>query len=247
MAERTKAVTKTEEAGGMTIPDFIKQGDVRGTEHITKDDIRPPRLSLAQGLSPQMIETDPLYIEGLKLGDAFNDLTGQIYGKTAIDVLVVRADPPRYVEFDEDGRTIVDRDVPADDPRTQFTDDPDHPGQRLKPVATKFYDFVVLKLPEREPMALSFKSTGLKMAVRLNSLIRMKPVPIFAGRYQLTSVMNKNDQGTWYGFNVRQTGIVQEKDLFDFAEACYTAWKEKRVDFETEAASAEPAETTGGM
>jgi len=224
-------MVKKTETSMMEMPDFITSGDTRGTEHIGKDDIRPPRLSLAQGLSPQMIETDPLYIDGLKLGDGFNDLTGQIYGKTPIDVLIVRADPPRHVEFGED-REIVDANVPANDPRAQWTDGPD--GDRVKPVATKFYDYVVLKLPEREPIALSFKSTGIKTAMRLNSLIRMKPVPLFACVYQLTPVQNKNDEGTWFGWSVRQAGFVQDKALYDFAQQVFDSWKEKRVDYATD-------------
>jgi hypothetical protein len=219
------------------IPAYITQNDRRGKEHITREDMRMPRLSLAQGMSPQVTKGDPSFIPELRIGDAFNDLTGEVYGDVPLDVVIVRTDRPRWVEFGED-RGVVDPDVKPGDPRTEFTTDP-ITKERVKPIATKYYDYVILLGSNLEPMALSFKGSGIKTAMRLNTLINIKPVPVFACRYQLTSTQMKNDQGTWYVFSVRQNGFVDE-ETYKKAEALFETIKEKAVEFDKSAPEETP-------
>lgn len=228
--QKSTDLVAVEPAELAVIPSWIPQGVALGTEHMTKDDARIPRLALAQGLSHQMVRQDPLYIEDLKLGDMFNDLTSEIYGEGPVKIIVVRADPPRYIQFSDD-RSIVDPDVPADDPRTQFTTDPTT-GDRIQPIATKFYDYVILVGDQMEPLAFSCSKTAIKhTSQRLNGLLRSKPIPIFACRYTLTSMMMKNDEGTWYVQSVKQDGFLDEVS-YKKAEAFFNTFKEKPVEFE---------------
>jgi len=225
--KQTEEIEKVDSA----IPAFVKRGDTRGMEHITRDDIRVPRLCLAQAMSPQLQEDQSNYIEGLKFGDAFNDLTLENYGKDPLGIVVVRADKPRFVEYapHEMGGGIVDGNVPANDPRTQFT--VNEKGERVKPVATKFYDYVVLVGADLQPMAMSLKGSGLFTARTLNGLMRMKPVPIFACRYTLTPVANTAEIGKWYTWAVKQAGFVTEEE-YKAAEQAFDAWKEKAVAYD---------------
>jgi len=227
------------------VPAWIQQGDLRGSEHLTPEDVRIPRFSIAQALSPQITEGDPSFIEGLKNGDAFNDLTGEIYGRGPHKVVFIRADKPRWLEFDDD-RNIKDFNVKAGDPRTEFRDDP-VTGKRLPPIATMFYDYVLVL--NDEPMAMSFKSGGIGEARRLNGLIRVKPCPIFACFYELTSMQQKNDQGAWYQFTVKPAGFV-DQDTYKKVERLFEQFKKKEVAFETTPQSADPdapdAEKTPG-
>ncbi len=224
------ALEKTTPGGLEAIPDFITKGDVRGTEGLNREDVRIPRVVIAQPTSTQIKPSDPTYIQDLRMGEIFNDLSGEVYGSEPITVVVVRKDPPHYVEFDPDKLgVVIDGNVPPGDPRTQFTED--DKGNRVVPLATKFYDYVVLKLPEMAPMALSFKSTSIKTALKLNGLIKMKPVPIFAQRYVLGVTEQKNDQGSWYAWTLRQAGFV-DKDTYLVAEEAYEAFKDRAVDFE---------------
>jgi hypothetical protein len=224
------------------IPGFMQRTEVPlGAEHITNEDARIPRLSLAQGLSHQMTPEDPLYIDGLKLGHAFNDLTEEIYGNGKIQALIVRADPPRWVEFDED-RSVIDPRVPAGDPRTEFTTD-EKTGERLPPRATKFYDYVILMAPNWDPIALSFSKSGIKSAMRLNGLIRTKPtVPVYGCYYEFTPAFQKNDQGTWYIFTVRQAGYVRDEAIYKRAESAFKLFKTKEVEFERQPGDDNPNE-----
>src|SRR5689334_5754562 len=60
-----------------------------GSQDITVQDIRLPRLAIAQGLSPQMIPDTSQFIDGLRLFDLFNDVTGEVYGRGPIKFVPV--------------------------------------------------------------------------------------------------------------------------------------------------------------
>src|SRR5580765_4207461 len=113
-------------------PDWIPSGPT-GLDWVTRDDIKLPRLMIAQGLSPEVQECDGAQIEGLRPGMLFNDLYKEVYGKATLKFWIVRADPPHYVEFipRDQGGGVKDPNVPANDPRA------------LDGTATRFYDFVV--------------------------------------------------------------------------------------------------------
>jgi len=212
--EVKQELVKVESQALDTRPDFIQTGDRSGTEHITREDIQMPRIGLAQSLSPELVDGDPKYIEDLKLGNMFNNLTGFVYGNGPLDFIVVRADPPRWVEFipREEGGGVKDPNVPADDPRTQFGEN----GEL--PIATKFYDFIVMILPSRELVALSFKSTGLKVARQLNGLIAMRNAPVYAGKYRITSMMTQNAKGRFAIFVVKNAGWAPDPDTYQYAK-----------------------------
>lgn len=239
MAENDKAIAKVGPTSLAERPDYIPK-DTSGTEHITKDDLIMPRISIAQGLSPQILEDDPAYIEGLKLGQMFNTITKHIYGRGPLEFCVIRADRPRGVEFIplKEGGGVKDFDVPLDDPRMQFTDGPE--GERLKPVATKFYDFLVVLLPSKEMAALSFKSTGLKVAKELNSLIKLRGTALYTGKYELSSATETNAAGTYGVYRVKNAGWV-DNETFQWAKAAFETMKDKEVIIEREQAEEAPS------
>jgi hypothetical protein len=211
-----------------------------------------PRIALAQGLSPQIKRGDAKYIEGLQLGDMFDDLTGTNFGVGPLDFTVVRADKPRFVEFypRSEGGGIKDLNVPAGDPRTEFGPNGEPPA------ATKFYDFVVMLLPTRELIALSFKSSGLKIARQLNALMKLRGAASFAGRYTLTSVEEKNSKGEFYNFRVKNSSVVDEaaskkgwvsKEVYEEAAAIYEAIKDRALVIDREPGSDDTSFNTEEM
>lgn len=226
---------------GMARPDFLKADDHRGTDHIKKDDMQMPRLLLAQGLSPQLDPASPKYIDALKNGQMFNSLTGTVYGKDPIKFYVVRADAPRFVEFNprEAGGGIKDPNVPFGDPRTQFRQDSD--GKTLAPIATKFYDYV-LEFAEDggglwkqgELIALSLKSTGIKVAKALNTFIKMKNAPCFAGAYSIGVASEKNTKGTFNVYALKDLGFVADEATYKHLGDVFDALKDKDLKLERE-------------
>ena len=220
----------------MERPSFIKPGDHRGTDHITKEDLQIPRLALAQGLTPQVAEGK----EGFVTGVLFNSQTEQVYGKGPIDFFIVRADKPRFIEFNprDEGGGIKDMNVAPNDPRTKFTIDSE--GKSVKPLATKFYDFIIAMLPldadaMKSIISLSFKSSGLKMARNLNTLVKYRNAPLFAGVYRLTTKVEKNAKGIFSVYNVENAGWVgnhtamEGEGAYKLAEGLFTSLADRVI------------------
>lgn len=226
-------VVKQEAVGSLAeIPEYLKGlvGKTDGAEGIKPEDARVPRLKVAQGMSPQMQRGTESYLPDLRLGDMFNDLSGEIYGEGPLEVAFIRVDPPRHVLFDkEDRKKVLERDLKPSDARTQFRDGAD--GKRLKPEASKFYDYVLVRLDTMEPLAMSFSSTGINMAMKLNGMLKIKPVPIYVQKFSLSVAQQHNDQGTWYGVTVRPSQFVPA-DMVERLQSLFESFKAKKVEFD---------------
>jgi len=220
-------------------PSFIKANDTRGTENILTADIRPPALKLAQAMSPEVKRAEPDYIEGLREGELFNSLTQEVYGENAVNLIIVNQLGHRNMEFDPiDRKIVLDGVVPDGDPRTEFTFKEEN-GQkvRIKPRATKFYDYLILLLlPDREPqlMTLSLKSTQLKKATQLNTLLKLSKLASFAHRFKATPVPERRGNNSWYGWRFDLNGWPTEAEYVE-AEACYDRMLYRKIIVEAEA------------
>lgn len=245
MAENTN-LTVPIPGGSMERPDFLKPtaGKPRGLENVTRADIQLPRLSLAQGQTPQVLESK----EGFSAGVMFNSFTEEVFGKGPIYFTIIRTDRPRYIEFHPRNAGpgapsgIKDMNVPPNDPRTRFGPN----GE--KPVATCFYDFVICILPLNplDPMgtviSLSFKSTGIQVAKRLNTLMTYRDADTFAGRYELSTFMDRRDKYIFAQFKVENAGWV-DQPTFKMCEKMYDLLKDKTIDFDTTPADGVDDET----
>jgi len=215
----TELTTRNETALTSAREDFIEKGDLSGTEDITADDLRLPRLAFAQGLSEQMQEGNSNYIAELRMAEMFNDLTSEIYGKGPMTFVPVKREV-RYIEFAprEDGGGLLDPDVPPGDPRTKWSV---VDGRRVPPAATKFVEFVVLLLKGEdppEPIVLSIKDTNKfnrRAAERLTGFIKLRQKPIYAGLYTIQSKNEKNDKGTFAVPVIGNAGNLDDKNVPD--------------------------------
>lgn len=218
------------------LPDYIKKGDLRGTENIEQADIKPPALRIAQSSSPETKRSErDKYVEGLREGDFFNSLTKVIYGEDPVELLIVNQLGHRHAEFDKDGK-VVEFDVPDNDPRTEFTFKEENGKRvRVKPVATKFYDYLVyVHLPEGwQLMTMSLKSTQLKKAVVLNSILKLSKLPSFAHLIEATPVPESGVRGSWYGWRFTMKGWPAE-EIYNEASGWYNKMVGKTIVVETE-------------
>jgi hypothetical protein len=218
------------------VPDFIEVGSTAGTEGIGKDDLLMPRLTLAQPQTPLFL-ADQASGGTMRLGDMFNNLTNSVYGKGPIRVVIVRRDPPKWIEFHpmDEGGGVKDFDVAPGDERTEWRKDEN--GKSKKPIATEFYEYIAL-LPDfgEEMIALSFKNTGIKVAKQLNSLIKLfkTKVPIYARVYTLTSEITKNEKGTFAIWQVANAGLVKDGGLYARAKGIFESIKDKEFKIERE-------------
>lgn len=71
-------------------PEWMKKGGTRGRENIDASDLIIPRLEIAQALSPAINASKPEYVEGLKMGDLFNNVTREVYPRPVMFVPVLQ-------------------------------------------------------------------------------------------------------------------------------------------------------------
>jgi hypothetical protein len=191
-------------------PDYFAKNDRRGFEDTHQSDVLIPRLVLAQALHPQVTDGDPNRIDGLKVGDLFNSVTGQIYGRE-VHVQLLRKMPLRAMEFHsiDEGGGVIDPNVPIGDPRLAWGTSGDKKAD--KPKATLFRDFLAVILPQREMIALSFKSSGIKVGKALWGLATMRNKPVFAGRYSITTGVELKPKPHQV-YKVQNAGWVSQED-----------------------------------
>lgn len=216
----------------MERPSFLAEEDTRGTENIRSSDIRPPALRIAQSMTPQTKRSDPSYVEGLLEGHFFNTLTNENFGEGPLEIVILNQLGARYVEF-EPGNTgvVLDFNVPEDDPRAQFTSEIiNGVSVRVKPRATKFYDYLILLVQgsRRTMMTLSLKSTQLKKAMQLNTILKTLKAPSFALRFSVTSVAEKKGNNNFYGWKFQPAGWVDES-LYREASDLYDTMADKTI------------------
>jgi len=232
--QETTALQTREENTALARPAFLDPKDTRGAENIGTQDVRPPRLILAHGQHPQTKIDNAKYIEDLHELEMFNDLTNEIYGQGPIEFTVLKYLGKRFIEFNpmNEGGGVKDFDVKDGDPRTLFTEVTEGgKTRRIKPVATKFYDYLVLLLPSREIVALSLKGAQLKAATRLNSFIKLAQAPAFACRFTLESVRESKGGYNYGVFKIDRKGWVDE-ETFAFASKAHDTFAGKNIVIE---------------
>lgn len=217
-------------------PKSLSRTDLSGTEDIGPNDVRFPRLAIAQGLSPQITPGDQQHIKGLELFDMFNDLTGEIYGKGPITFVPIRRDV-RRIEFRprSEGGGVLDMDVPLNDPRLNWTPENPQTGEPRKPPrATTFVEFVIVLIRpghEPEPIVLSIKGTNKhnrRASDQLTTFIKARQAAIYTGMYTVdTSVPAKNDKGTFGVPRVVNAGFVPKDTP---RGAAFVAWAKQFHD-----------------
>jgi len=244
-APKTDAVATTRKApAALAIPDFADPKDRDGDENpVTAQDIRLPRLALAQGLSPEIQKNDPKKIEGLEAGDIFSNLLQTNYKNGPVEVVIVRREKPRAMEFwpkkgkpnyVEGKKGIKDRSVPLEDPRCKFAED------GTPPIATIFHEYVAFDVETREPFILSFKNTSTGAAKALDTFYSMRKGAWFATTFKVSSALKQFTEAPAYIFNV-QPGRAIDKDTYDYALKMREDLKGREV-----AAPEEEPEAEGG-
>lgn len=219
-APSTDLTTTAPVAG--TLATLGDSGDLRGKEHFDTDDVTFPRIALAQKTSPQLEKNKPEYIPGLTLYDMFNSLTGEIYGEGPVQFAVIRT-AKRAMEFDK-GNRVVRFHVPLNDPSLDFTTGPN--GERVKPTATLFRDYLVLLVPSLELAVLSLKGTQHGVAKRLNGLMTARRGAAWMGLYTLTAGSKAHGDFTTGQYIINPAGPTPPD-----AVAVAETWYEKSAGF----------------
>lgn len=210
---------------GDQLPAHLSHGTGAGNENVSANDMTVPRLDVIQQLSPQLDPSNPKYIEGAKLGQVFNSLSGELYThcfvinlhyETKFQVFKKRKFGGGFEgSFDTEAEALAHLDSNSL-PRDQY-DVPE----------TAIHKCLMLDengLPD-QPVLIYMSGSKQKVSKDWNSAIRLKDprADRFASVWTLSSVGEKNRQGQPYqNFKVDFAGWAGE-DLYAEAKNIYAS------------------------
>ena len=224
-------VIKKENAGAVAISSFeIDSG--KGLGNISQDDLALPFLKILGQLSPEVNKRDGKYVKGAEPGMIFNSVTGELYdGAKGIQVVPCHY-KLEYIEWKDRGEgsgAPVAIHSSASDIMTKTTRDASFKdrlpnGNYIERTASHF---VIVNGQTPSTALIAMKSTQLKISRKWNSMmagIRLKgknglfTPASFSHIYQLKTIQQSNDKGTWFGWEVSKIGPVQDTTLYQQAK-----------------------------
>jgi hypothetical protein len=194
-----------------------------------------PFVRVAQSLSPQINKKKPEFIEGLSVGDAYNNVTGEWWpGETGL-IVVPCYQVTKYLEFvpRESGGGFVGEVAPNDSRIQQTTRVGSKellPNGNELVKSDQHFCIVVAADGMTQPVVVDMKSTQLKVSRRWKTQIAMKKVrhpkdgrmitpPVFASTWRLRVVEETNDKGDFYNWVVEPVGLVEDREVLLEAKA----------------------------
>ena len=201
------------------MPSYIKQGESRGNENVSNDDLQLPRIDVLQALSPQINKKKDEYIDGAEVGMLFNTLTGELYpdGVNFTPISFVK----RFLVWvdrkkDADGglRGVFDNVLEAED----FMESADD-SEKLDVVATAEH---LILLDNGDEVIISMAKSKMKVSRKFNSLVRLNGGDRFSRKYHMTAVDDKGSQGEYQNIKIQAKGFPAE-EIYLKAVALYEA------------------------
>ena len=200
----------------------------KGFENMTQEDLALPFLRILGQLSPQVTEGDAKYVSNAKPGMIYNTVTSELYdGKKGIKII------PCY--YKKDFPEWSDRgDGPGAPVAVHLSNSPviqtgKRDGSKIRlpngnylEETASYYVLAETKTGGYTPALITMKSTQLNVSKKWNSMMKTIQIPNGNGGfaippmhgvvYNLSSVLQKNDKGSWYGWVVNMERIMGSAD-----------------------------------
>lgn len=206
-----------------------------GLNDLTTQDMAIPFFSVLQKMSPQ-IDT----IDGAKAGHIFNSVTEELFDTLTVIPCAYKREFVEWHPREQGGGFVgthaIDSDVVSKATRTDvglMTSN----GTMLVETANHFVLAVTDKGIDRGLIAMT--STQLKKNRRWNSLMsglklkdgsgKLYTPARYSHQYTLSSLVEKNDKGSWHGWVIEMAGPVQDPDLYALAKEFSTSVREGSV------------------
>ena len=222
MADNKNEVAEAKSTAVSTFDDSLLSGGT-GLEETTTEDFAIPFIRVLQPMSPQLQKQHGSYVAGAGAGDLYNTVTGEAYdGEKGISI-VPCAYNKKYIEWipREKGGGLVNasHDISVlskctRDPETRRYYTPE--GNEI--VETAQFFVLVVKDGTAQQAVLAFTSTQLGVARKWLTMLRMARVqnargesveaPMFAYTYNLSSITQSNDKGSWNAYSINQEGAT---------------------------------------
>ena len=212
-----------------------------GMEQMSTDDFAMPFLRVLSQLSPETNKRDSKYVEGAEPGMIFNTVTKQAYdGEKGINVVPCFY-KREYVEWQDRGEGTgapvaihsVDSGIIKEATRDGSGKDRLKSGNYLENTASYF-----VMTEDLQQALITMKATQLKVSRTWNSMMNTLKLKgknglftpaSYSHVYNLSTVQQSNDKGTWFGWNVAMIGPVQDENLYGAAKAFASSMRNVEV------------------
>ena len=218
------------EKSDVALTSMFEQDKAGGMDGMGQGDFAMPFLRVLGQLSPEVNERDAKYVEGAKAGMIFNTVTKQAYdGVEGVNVIPCGY-KREYVEWSDRGEGTsapvaihsVESGIIKEATRGADYKDRLPNGNYLENTASYF-----VLTEDMQQALITMKSTQLKVSRSWNSMMNsiklkgkngMFTPAAYSHVYNLSTVQQSNDKGTWFGWNVQKIGPVQDKNLYEAAK-----------------------------
>ena len=213
----------------------IEQFADEGFENVDSKSLALPFLKVLGQLSPQVTQGDSNFIPEARAGMIYNTVTDELYdGHKGITVIPCFY-KLEYIEWrDRDKGAVAPVNVyPSDSDIMSKTTRGDDGKDRLENTASHYV--MVVESNKTSTALITMKSTQRKKSKKWNSMMMslrqqrkngkgfFKPAP-FTQQYSMSTVLEKNNLGSWFGWEISHIGPVQSEEImksaFEFYESC---------------------------
>ena len=238
-----KKEVAVKETGGAVANINLEQFADQGFENVDSKSLALPFLKILGQLSPQVTQGDSQFIPEARPGMIFNTVTNQLYdGQKGISVVPCFY-KLEYIEWRDRGQEgssapvniyPSDSDIMSKTTRDDKNKDRLENGNYVEETASH-YVLIVEEKDVSSTAMMTMKSTQRKKSKKWNSMMMSvrekkkygsgyyKPAP-FTQMYTLKTVLEKNNLGSWFGWEIEHIGQVESeetiKGAYDFYESC---------------------------
>ena len=236
--EKSTKTNVAKKTTGAIAANFLQQDSGAGLSNVGHEDLALPFLKILGQLSPEVNKMDGKYVKGAESGMIYNSVTKELFdGQKGIKIIPGHY-KLEYVEWQDRGTgpsAPVKIHPASSDILSQTTRGADYKdrlpsGNYVEKTASHF----VLVAEDHPSTALiAMKSTQLKVSRTWNSMqksIKLKNADgelftpaSFSHIYQLRTVQQSNDKGTWFGWGIDKVGPVTDEALYKQAKAFYNS------------------------
>lgn len=203
----------------------------KGFEEADKDAFAIPFVRILQSNSPQCKKSDGAFIKGSEEGDIFNTATEEILEELNVIPCHYRRAFIEWIPVDEGGGFIAEHTVAAGKELEATLEEPDKNGKRFLPNGHELVDtrmHYCLNAETADPMVICMASTQLKKSRNWMTVMQSTKSergdgtkftpPMFSQVFEMTTVPESNEKGSWFGWKVTKDGFVEDAELYQAAK-----------------------------
>ena len=232
--------------GGAVASVNIEQFADAGFDNVDSKSLALPFLKVLGQLSPQVTQGDSQFMADARAGMIYNTVTDELYDGSKGIIVVPCYYKLEYIEWrDRDKGAVAPVNVyPSDSDILSKTTRGDDGKDRLENgnyiEETASHYVMVIDAEKSSTALITMKSTQRKKSKKWNSMMMslrqkrkdgkgfFKPAP-FTQMYSLKTVLEKNNLGSWFGWEIEHQGQVESDEIIKAAYEFYNSCKKGSV------------------